>query len=62
MSGGYGKRRRKLKNHDAGHDRHNKGLAWIRKRRRAESERSGLNRKRRPSAPETSDQPEGDHT
>jgi hypothetical protein len=50
MSKGYGPRRNKLKNHDAGHDRHTKGLAQIRKQRRQEEERArfqGANRSRR---------------
>jgi len=50
MSKGYGPRRNKLKNHDAGYDRHNKGLAQIRKQRRQAEERArfeGANRSRR---------------
>ncbi|HEY9248903.1 MAG TPA: hypothetical protein VIO38_07215 [Rariglobus sp.] len=50
----YRKRRQKLKNHDAGHDRHNKGLAAIRKARRKHQERSAQRPNVNPQADATS--------
>lgn len=44
----YRKRRQKLKNHDQGHDRHNKGLAAIRKAARKHQERSAQPAKAKP--------------
>lgn len=45
MSKSYKGRRRKLKAHDQGHDRHHKGLSWVKKQSRLSAERSSQPRK-----------------
>lgn len=49
MTGRYRSRRMKLKRHDAGQNRHNRGLSWMLKANRAQVERgwAGMKRKRR---------------
>lgn len=47
MSKGYRSRRRKLRDHDAGRDRHNKGLAWIKKQRRKSTDVAVVNSAKR---------------